>query len=136
MKKCTTKLLNEANNQIKDNKMQMLEKEVEKLNKQVSIYESLLKSAMAPQTVTNFNFISNAYPNTPALEGQKTYINMCEAKTMSLVELIYLYYHDNKLVIFIGDYIIKLYKKEEPKDQAMWPAACRYRSLSLRTYQD
>ena len=101
-------------------KMELLEKRNKELEKQVNTYESLLKSTMAPQTITNFNFISNTYQDTPALEGQTSYINMCEAKTMSLVELIYLYYHDNKLVIFIGDYIIKLYKKEEPKDQAMW----------------
>ena len=126
MAKCAKKIINDTIKEketeyiIKDKDLSIKDKEIEILKNQVAIYESLLRSSMAPQTINNFNFISNTYTDTPALKCQPSYISICEAKTMSLVELIYLYYHDNKLVIFIGDYIIKLYKKEEPKDQAMW----------------
>ena len=128
---CSKTDIDTINGIVQEKEVMILKQENEKLQKQfdeykqqvikqLDTYESLLRSSMAPQTINNFNFISNTYPNTPALEGQTSYTNMCEAKTMSLVELIYMYYHDNKLVIFIGDYIVKLYKKEEPKDQAVW----------------
>lgn len=52
------------------NKISTLEKENEKLQKQVETYETMLKSLTSPQTINYYNFINANYPNTPALEGK------------------------------------------------------------------
>ena len=96
-------------------------KEKEKIfKKQLDTYENMLKSFTTPQAINYYNFICTNYPNTPALKGQISYHNIIDAKTMTLIEVVTMYYYDNKLVSFIGDYIIKLYKKEKSKDQSMW----------------
>lgn len=128
-KACNTKeeLIKEKDIIISENKVNILQKEIEHLHqqlkkteKQVDTYETMLKSITGPQTITNFNYISNNYPDTPALEGRKSYTNMIEAKTLFLIDVITMYYYDKKLVNFIGDYIIRYYKKEEPKNQSLW----------------
>lgn len=101
-------------------KMELLEKEIKQLHKQVNTYETMLKAMSTPQTINNFNYICNNYPDTPALEGQKSYTNMIESKKLTLMDIISMYYYDKKLVPFLGDYIIRLYKKEEPKNQSLW----------------
>ena len=73
-----------------------------------------------PQTINYYNYITQTYPNAPALEGQKTYKNLLESKISSLMDIISMYYYDNKLVSFIGDYLIKLYTHKEPKKQSIW----------------
>lgn len=112
---------------IKDIELNALKKEIENLHqelinrdKQVDTYATMLKSFTCSQTINYFTYISNNYPDTPALEGQKSYSNMIETKKLSLMDVIAMYYYDKKLVSFIGDYLVKSYKKEEPKNQSMW----------------
>jgi hypothetical protein len=102
-------------------KFQKEAKEKEKiLKKQLETYEHMLKSMTSPQTINYYNYIVQNYPNAPALECQKSYNNMIEAKTMTLMEVVSMYHYDNKLVKFIGNYIIKIYKHKKPKDQSFW----------------
>lgn len=131
MKKCANKEVNEIKEVIKENEVDTLKKENERiqkeakekeeiLKKQIETYETLLKSLTTPQAINYYNFICTNYPNTPALECQKTYTDLIEAKKLSLIDIIEMYYYDNKLVNFIGDYIIRIYKMEEPKNQSIW----------------
>ena len=112
------KLIN--NESIKDKEIERLQKELLSKDKQVETYEILLKSLTSPQTINYFNFICTTYPNPPALEGKKSYVSLLEAKTMTLIEVLTMYHNAKTLMNFIGDYIIKLYKKEEPSEQSMW----------------
>lgn len=100
--------------------MGIKDKEIEMLKKQLETYEKLLKDSMPSQTINNFTFISNTYPNAPILESQESYVNLLEAKKTTLMELLTLYYEQKRLHSFVGDYIIKYYKKDNPKDQSMW----------------
>lgn len=118
---------------IKDTEVNSLKKENERLqnelenrNKQINTYETMLKSLAAPQTINYFNHICVNYPNTPALESAKSHTNMI-AKSLALIDVISMYYYDDedkkekkKLVSFIGDYVVGLYKKDKPKDQSIW----------------
>jgi len=90
------------------------------LRKQLSAYEQLLKSMTTQQTINYYNYITQTYPNAPALKCQQTYNNLLESKILSLMDIISMYYYDNKLVSFIGDYLIKLYTHKEPKKQSIW----------------
>jgi len=135
-------IIKEKDNEIKDNKLIILEKEIKKIQKeskekenflkkqfeeekynyknQLATYEKMLSSLSTPQAITNYTYISNAYPNTPALEGRKSYANLLESTERTLMEILTMYYKDKRIISFIGDYIIKYYKKKEPKDQSMW----------------
>lgn len=110
--------------ELREKEIELLKKQFadykKQVGKQLHTYEQLLKSVTSPQTINYFNYIVQHYPNTPALEPQESYVNLLEAKTMTLIEVVTMYYYDNKLVNFIGDYIIKLYKKEENKNQSMY----------------
>lgn len=127
MKKCTKKIIAEKDNLIKNTemiilkeKLYILEKELNSKDKQIHTYERMLQSLTTPQTINYYNYISSTYPNPTLLDSKKSYVNLLEAKTMTLIEVIVMYYSNGKLANFIGDYIIKNYKKKEPKDQAMW----------------
>ena len=120
-----------ADSKLKDNEVVALKKENERiqkeakekeeiLRKQLDTYEQLLKSMTSPQTINYFNYITTNYPNAPALESQKCYKNLLESKVSTLVDIITMYYYDNKLVNFIGDYLIKVYTHKEPKKQSIW----------------
>ncbi|ARF09564.1 hypothetical protein Indivirus_1_187 [Indivirus ILV1] len=116
---------------IKYNEIENLKKENERIQKeakekeeilkqQLSTYEQLLKSMVSSQTVNYYNHIVQNYPNAPALKCQESYTNLLESKSMTLVDVISMYHYDNKLVSFIGDYITKIYAREEPKNQSIW----------------
>lgn len=94
--------------------------EKQKMQKQIESYEKLLSSAIGPKTITNYNYIQMNYPNAPVLKGKKSYGNLLETNNMKLVDLIILYYEQNRLVTFIGDYLIKEYLHKEPEKQSIW----------------
>lgn len=112
MKKCANKVIKEKDDCMKD-------KEIERLQKQVETYENMLKSFTTPQTINYFNYICTNYPGAPALKSQKSHVNMIE-NTMELIDVVTMYYYDDKLISFIGDYVIGLYKKEKPQNQSIW----------------
>lgn len=126
MKKCANKvviekdnIIHEKDNIIKDNEVKTLKEKLELVQKQLTIYEKMLQSFTTPQTINYYNYISSSFPNPKLLDSNKSYKNLLEAKTMTLIEVIVMYHSNGKLANFVGDYIIKNYKKE-PKDQAMW----------------
>lgn len=109
---------------IKDQEIERIKQEAkekeEQYKKQLETYEQLLKSMTSPQTINYYNYIVQNYPDAPALEGQKSYKNLLESKIMTLIDVICMYHDDNKIVNFIGDFIIKAYTKKEPKNQSIW----------------
>lgn len=119
LKKENERLQREAIEEKKRLQKEAKEKE-EIFRKQLESYEQLLKSMTTPQTINYFNYIVQNYPNAPALEGQECYKNLLESKVSSLVDIITMYHYDNKLVNFIGDYLIKTYTHKEPKNQSIW----------------
>ncbi|ARF09671.1 hypothetical protein Indivirus_2_50 [Indivirus ILV1] len=152
MDKCSKiSVLDEKDDEIKDIRLQTLENEIKKIeketkekekiykkqikelqnnfNKQLESYEKLLTSVTSPQNVTNYNYILSNYPNAPALESKKSYANLLETNIMTLVDLIIMYYEQGRLVTFIGDYLVKEYLNEEPEKQSLWTT-----DLSRLTY--
>ncbi len=117
---CLEAKIKDTEAKIKDNSVIHLEKENERLQKQVTTYEMMLKSFTSPQIINYFNFLCSNYSTTPILEEQKSHVCLLEAKTMTLIEVITMYHGNKTFVNFIGDYIIKTYKKKEPKEQSFW----------------
>lgn len=108
----------EVENLKKEN--ERIQKEKDTIQKQLETYETMLKSMTTPQTINYYNYIAQNYPNAPALECQESYEDIHEAETMTLIDVIAMYHYDNKLVSFIGDYIVKVYTHKEPKNQSIW----------------
>ncbi|ARF10007.1 hypothetical protein Indivirus_7_23 [Indivirus ILV1] len=98
----------------------ILKKEKELLNKRLDEYAELLKSAIAPTTVNNFAYITSTYPNAPALKQLLSYDHILEAKTLSLVDLMCLYYEQGTLCQFIGDFLVNTYAKHDANDRSLW----------------
>lgn len=95
-------------------------REIEMLKNQLNTYEKLLHDAMPSHVINNFTYVNNMYPNAPALEGRESYDNLLEAKQSTLMEILALYHEQKRLHSFVGDYIIKYYKKDKAKDQSLW----------------
>jgi len=46
--------------------------------------------------------------------------DLLESKKLSLMQVLTMYNDDKRLVSFVGDYIIKYYKKKDASEQSMW----------------
>ncbi len=119
-KTCYEGIIKDLETNIIKEDCEKLKKEINRLQKQVTTYETMLKSITTPQIANYFNYICTTFPNPPVLLSQKTHNSIHTAKSMSLIEVIIMYYDNKTLINFIGDYIVGLYKKKEPADQSMW----------------
>ncbi|QKF93521.1 zinc finger protein C2H2-type protein [Fadolivirus algeromassiliense] len=72
-------------------------------------------------SVSTMSYIIRNYSEAPVLEGPKNIASLHYEKTPKefVDRLIYEYRH-NTLIAYIGDMILKDYKKEDPKQQAIW----------------
>ena len=120
MKKCANKVVIEVKQESKSNEVDNLRKKVEILEKQNNTYEQMIKSFTCPQTINNITYIVEMYSDAPALKKLTSYSDILDAKTMTLVDVSIMYYERKKIDKFIGDFIIKSYKKKEPNEQSMW----------------
>ena len=78
---------------INNAEIESLKKENEIFKKQIETYETMLKSMTSPQTINYFNYIVQNYPNAPALKEQESYTNLLESSTMTLIDVICMYYN-------------------------------------------
>lgn len=145
-------MLKEKDITITENKVTTLEKEVESLQKQlersekekeiyqkekeayqrqIEMFADLLKEKTSPVCINNFTYISNTYPNAPPLKSPSSYKSMLE-KEGTLVEVVSRYYYDKKLVSFVGDFVIRYNKKDEPEDQSIWSSDISRLSYIIR----
>lgn len=136
---CIESKLKDKNNKIiqieekNENDIKLIQIQLEEAYKQIDIYKSLLHSSVGVSTSNTFNYISHNYVNTPKLEGKKTHNTILDAKTMTLIEVIKLNYDNETLAKFIGDYIIREYKKE-PQKQSMWVSDVSRLTYIIREY--
>ena len=92
--------------------------------------EKIIQLAASNTKITSkamsaMNYIMYHYTDTPALEQitepqVKRIVYKDETEKYPIEEIILMHYRDKDLVNYIGDGIIELYKKDNPKDQPMW----------------
>ena len=120
-----TNQINELNNKLieqnkilaKDEEMiNILKSEVDHLKSIVNNAGSIIKTS-----VSTVAYVLKNYKDAPALESVKDYsaIHYKQDNSEFVENLIYEHTH-NKLHIYIGDFIIKTYKKEDPSKQSIW----------------
>lgn len=69
--------------------------------------------------ITVIKYAQENYPNAPVLSKMNDYSSLENNETELLGSLIK-YHKDNQLHKYLGDFIIKYYKKENHKDQSLW----------------
>jgi prolyl oligopeptidase PreP (S9A serine peptidase family) len=138
IKTCQYRKINE-NAQL--NKIHEIEKEnyedkVEKLEKQVDYLKDFVYGAgnLLNKSMSNIGYLNLHYNQAKPLEKHSSGIRDLKInKDESLFSVITYYQRDNSLHKFIGDFIISLYKKDDPKEQSLWTTDCSRLNYLVRT---
>lgn len=113
---------NEKVNDIVNEKVKQKELEI-KLEYTEKLVDEL-KQCMKNTRPTTYNIsvkklVQQTYPNAPPLAMLENYGIIHDDDTDFTQDLIY-YHSKDRLYAYLGDIIIKFYKKEDPKDQSLW----------------
>ncbi|ARF08403.1 hypothetical protein Catovirus_1_453 [Catovirus CTV1] len=105
---------------ISEDKLRMLEKQNSLLEKENEYHKQLVISAgnMIQSSMSTLNHLILNYNNAPLLEPIKDY-SVLEDKNKFINSLVY-YQKENKLNQYIGDFLLKHYKTENPKNRSNW----------------
>jgi len=119
--------IDELNEKLKQKELEMekMKKDLEsEYNKKLA---EELKQCMinVKPTTTNYNisvkkFVQQTYPDAPPLAMLENYAMIHENKDVTLAQTLIYYHNENTLNNYLGDIIIKYYKKEDPKDKSLW----------------
>jgi hypothetical protein len=116
--------------ELKDKEMEIKNKEIEHYKEEmdhykteIEYYRNIINAAgnLIQKSMSSFSFINTNFEDAPKIEQLKeSEIKLINESKSDFVDLI-LYHHNHKtLNKFIGDYIIKVYKKTKPEEQSIW----------------
>jgi len=102
--------------------------EIEKLKVELECMKSEnkeLKQYIKNTKPTTYNIsvkklVQQNYPDAPHLAMLENYGVIHENEDIDFTRDLIYFYKKNKLNAYLGDIIIKYYKKEDPKDQSLW----------------
>lgn len=97
-------------------------KEEEKKNaKQLELFQQLVQSSTTlKKASSSITYISNTFMDAPPLLALDDYSGVNDSEEMSLVEVIILQYKNGNLGKFLAEFIVKMYKKDDPAQQSLW----------------
>lgn len=133
-KKCRNKqeLINKLLKEKQDQENQFLKEMVKKLeedkkqlNSIIEHYQKTINNAglIIKTSVSALSYIARNYQNAPVLEklNDYTYITYKDDEDKAdLIEMLYTHYETKSLHKYLGDIIVKAYKKDDPNDQSVW----------------
>ncbi|ARF11661.1 hypothetical protein Klosneuvirus_2_97 [Klosneuvirus KNV1] len=105
----------------KDLEIEYKNKLLEKADKDNRELKQYIKTAK-PATTYNISIkkmIQQTYPDAPHLDKLDDYSILHDDDTEFVQDLIY-YSQKNRVHKYLGDIVIKYYKKDDPKDQSLW----------------
>ena len=112
---------------VNNNQTEILTDVVGALKSTVATNLSISKSStdMAKSTsdmaISTFNYVLSNYITSPVLRTLDDYsIIKNHLSDDKFVELLIFNYNHNSLISYLGDFIIKQYKKDDPHDQSLW----------------
>lgn len=113
-------------------KLEYTEKLLEKTDTENKELKQFIKNTK-PST-TNYNIsvkklVQQTFPDAPYLSMLDNYRIIHEDEDIDLTQDLIYYHNKNRLNKYLGDIIIKYYKKEDPKDQSLWstdPSRLKY----------
>ena len=133
-KSCSTKKITESEYEIKfremQSKIELLEKETDKyrdeskhFQEENKYHKQLLNEAggLVKKSVSSLTYVVNNYGSAPTIEllNIDNLVDL-EENNKKLVEDVISAYKHKTLDKYLGDSIIKLYKKDNPEDQSIW----------------
>ncbi|ARF08598.1 hypothetical protein Catovirus_1_648 [Catovirus CTV1] len=97
------------------------ESHIETLKTENNFQKQLINSAggMIQKSMNTFSYLLQNYNNAPCLNSLNDYSVISNNNDYLIKELI-LHHNKNKLDKYLGDFIVKHYKKDNPELQAMW----------------
>ena len=100
----------------KDETISILKSEVAHLKSIVNNTGSIVKTS-----VSTMAYVIKNYKDAPVLEGVKDYSAIhYEQNNAEFIENLIYEHNNNRLHIYISDFIIKTYKKDDPSKQSLW----------------
>jgi len=116
-------------------KDEIIEKEV--VNSQN--LKAILTSAghMVEKSMSNMNYLNATYTNAPVLKCI-TYVPSIskEFTEKDFIDIVVMKNKYDKLDEFIGDIVIKIYKKDDPKEQSIWNSDVDRMTYAIRAVLD
>jgi hypothetical protein len=106
-----------------NSKLQQTEKESKQFQEENTYHKHLLNEAggLVKKSVSALTYVVNNYGSAPMIELLDVDdLDDLEENNKKLVEDVISAYKHKTLDKYLGDSIIKLYKKENPKDQSIW----------------
>ena len=118
--------LNKLNSKLNDYdklhaKLDEYKKENDKFKKQ--LLKTNKSQTIINNPIININYIKQFYHNAPPLKQLEEYVildNYDKDKDSTLIKKLVNYQEQNLLTNFLGDFIILIYKKEDPQKQSLW----------------
>lgn len=123
--------LNKKIHQEKDNKIDIIQDEVMYL-------KSICKRSgnLVSETISTVNFIINNLTSAPPIDKHVDYKKIIYDNNtkdkMDVIDDIVHHYKHKTLVKYIGDIIVKCYKKEDPSQQSIWNSDISRKNYLLR----
>ncbi|ARF11999.1 zinc finger protein [Klosneuvirus KNV1] len=98
------------------------DKELENAHKKINELEKALRTTKTAPTynISIRKLIQTSYPDAPCLAQLDHYSIIHEDDEIDLTQDLIYYQKKNILDKYLGDIIIKYYKKENPEDQSIW----------------
>jgi len=110
--------------------IQILKSELERMKKMQENGNEMLKEILVQnkQHVTHnttynisvHNYAKKNYSNAPPLKGPTDFAKLTYEDNSDLASQLTKYYNMNRLPKFLGMFIIRYYKKDNPNDQSLW----------------
>lgn len=118
--KLTENQLIKTENQLNSTKQQY-ENHIETLKNENNFQKQLINSAggMIQKSMNTLSFLLLNYNNAPCLQSLDDYSIISKNVDYLIKDLIF-YFKKSKLDKYLGDFIVKHYKKDNPELQAMW----------------
>ncbi len=118
-----TKQLEEKNKKIEE----LTTTETNRLKEEVKYLKTLVSSAgtIVNKSVSALSYIATNYKNAPPLKSLPNYLSLEADKENNVIMSKLMYHHNHDTVgEYLGDFIIKNYKKEDPAEQSIWNSDC------------
>jgi len=104
------------------NKITALENDKKQMARQIEIMQTLFQTnnQLTKPSVNSITYVVNRYGDAPPLLALDDYSELNDSDEMELIDVLIHYHKKNKLDKFIGEFIVKMYKKDDPAEQSIW----------------
>ena len=127
---CTKRKITKLETEINDLKLKMLSNEIDSLKTQLETskqdkndFKKLAESATKTNenSVSALKYVIDNYANAPPIQVFQNFNILLEGnEDYTVPEILLHYYKKGRLIKYIGDRLIKKYRKENPAEQSVW----------------